>query len=63
MNLVDAYVTKVISKEERVVEWSLEPQVIFKVEYDSWGSISTTELWFGAWGDVPDVKEGYKFTC
>lgn len=63
MNLVDAYVTEVISKEERVVDWTLEPQIVFKVKCDSWGAISETELWFGAWGPVPNVEKGYKFTC
>lgn len=63
MNLVDAYVTKVISEptwrfyygKQSVTWWEVE------VEYDSYGVIDTQKLSFSTKEEAEQVKEGYHF--
>lgn len=63
MNLVDAYVTKVLSepefidtyKDEGVVWWQV------KVEYDSYGRLSETEMTFKTKAEAEKVEVGYHF--
>lgn len=62
MNLVDAYVTKVISTQE--MDFGNGPLVSVQVEYNSYGVLSETSLVF--FGDdrqenAAKVSEGYHF--
>ncbi len=56
MNLVDAVVTKVLAPPyfEHEMYW-------LKVEYESWGVLSQTELMFSTKEDAEKVKTGFKF--
>lgn len=58
MNYIDCYVTKVLSEPHRIQYsrwWSL------KVEYNSMGIISETELFFRTKEEALYVQEGYHF--
>lgn len=44
MNLVDAYVTKVLGREEK--DWGEGPVLLVEVEYDSYGRLDTQKLVF-----------------
>jgi hypothetical protein len=63
MNLVDAYVTKVLSepafndvyKDEGITWWQVS------VEYDSYGWLSETLLTFKTKSEAEAVSVGYKF--
>jgi len=67
MNLIDGYVTEVISYEVKKSSecWNLEPgevdkeHHIYKVKYVDEGGEHTTQLWFSEKND--DVKKGYRF--
>ena len=60
MNLVDCYVTKVLSKPKygtflEVEWWSVE------VEYNSWGTKTSGSLVFPTEAEASKVEEGYHF--
>lgn len=59
MNLVDCYVTKVLSQPYQLefsdVHWFVD------VEYDSWGCVSTTEIMLTSFEEACKVTVGYKF--
>lgn len=56
MNLVDAFVKKVISEPyEEYGKWWID------VEYISWGVPGKTRLMFDSKEQALEVKEGYKF--
>ncbi|MGF9912797.1 hypothetical protein ABEX47_17330 [Paenibacillus ehimensis] len=62
MNLLDAYVTRVLGYEEK--DWGNGPVKLVKVEYDSYGRLSETTLVFT--GETREQKaaevvEGYHF--
>lgn len=58
MNSVDGFVTKVLSAPyEKYGKWWV------KVEYDSWGVTSKTELMFNSKVEALLVDKGYKFLC
>jgi hypothetical protein len=62
MNLIDAYVTKVLGYDEK--DWGNGPVKMVRVEYNSYGRLSETDLTF--WGEDRDQKsaevtEGYHF--
>ena len=56
MNTLDCYVTAVLSKPYRKFgNWWVD------VEYDSWGSISKTQLMFSTETGAAQVDIGHKF--
>jgi len=58
MNLVDCYVTKVLSEPFKCPQshsWGI------KVEFDSYGRISETQLYLDTKAEILKVKKGYKF--
>jgi hypothetical protein len=63
MNLLDAYVTEILSEptfnnqyaSEDVTWWEV------KVVYECWGGLSTTYLTFKSKEEAELVKEGYHF--
>lgn len=58
MNLVDGFVTKVLSEPyEKYGKWWLD------VEYVSWGNPGEYTLMFDKKGDALNVEKGYKFLC
>ena len=59
MNLLEAYVTKIISNEP-IFKFD---KYWIKVEYECWGLKSTTELMFDTEDKARDIKIGYKFLC
>lgn len=56
MNTVDCVVTKVLGKpENKYGKWFV------KVQYDSWGHLSETEVLFDTQNEANDIQPGYKF--
>ncbi|MGZ8887935.1 MAG: hypothetical protein ACXW1D_00085 [Halobacteriota archaeon] len=56
MNLVDCVVTEVLSAPmEKYNRWWV------KVEYDGWGSTSTSEIMCNSFEDAMKVDVGHKF--
>ncbi|WP_330508346.1 hypothetical protein V1687_18370 [Pseudomonas putida] len=56
MNLIDCYVTKILGEPYRKFgHWWVD------VEYDSWGSKSTTRLMFRTEEAAGAAQVGYKF--
>lgn len=58
MNLVDCYVTKVLSKpfkDDKTHCWGVE------VEFDSYGVKSKVKLYLDTKGEALKIKIGYKF--
>lgn len=60
MNLVDCFVTKVLDEPLLLNSYGKDFWTI-KVEYDCYGSIQNTTLFFKTKKEVEEVKEGYKF--
>lgn len=62
MNLIDCYVTKVLSDPySRYNKFNNTTYWIVDVEYNSYGVISNTELLFNTKEDALKVKIGYHF--
>lgn len=63
MNLVDCYVTKVLSEPEYIDKYAAEGLIWWQVsvEYDSYGRLSETRLTFKTKEDADAVKMGYVF--
>lgn len=60
MNLVDCYVTKVLSEPEHGSTLGVEWWTV-KVEYRSWGCDCVTDLWQPSKEAAEAVKEGFHF--
>jgi YD repeat-containing protein len=61
MNLVDAYVTKVLSEPEFIDTYKEYKWWQVRVEYNSYGRLSETELTFKTKDETEQVKVGYHF--
>lgn len=62
MNLIDCYVTKIFDKPySRYNNFNNSTEWIVKVEYNSYGVISNTELLFNTQEDALKIKIGYHF--
>lgn len=62
MNLVDCYVTKVLSSEEE--DFGDGPVLVVRVEYDSYGNKAETDLLFKGedrFAKAAEVARGYSF--
>jgi hypothetical protein len=58
MNLVECYVTKILMKPKKEL---LTGRFGVGIEFNSYGSISQTVLFFDTIDEAKKVKKGYKF--
>ncbi|WP_201319074.1 hypothetical protein [Paenibacillus sp. EPM92] len=65
MNLVDAYVTKVLGEPEYIDKYANEGVTWWQVpvECDSYGRLSETNLVFKTEEEAKEVRVGHHFLC